>query len=272
MNQKIKVSILVIITLLCVFAMAGCGAIKFKTPTEAKTAQKMQEDATNNTMPADLEVTSNVYENELALPSGAVTAKYHVELPSFKATSEKATIIKKINTCYSDEMESLKQDCESYFAQVQAAYGELWSKSAEPSASYGVRHTFEVIDKSPERISVARTYKYTDVNMQIKYVYSAETFDCATGWPLKLSEVLIADTAKINDAIGAQITKWAADEQIDTSLLAPFDIVTNEYSFALNDSHIYICLDENGISSISPGAYLVKIPREDIAEILINED
>lgn len=264
---KLKMCACTVLSLF-LFATAGCGAIAFKTQEEASNTKKATEDISTATMPASLKVTSLVYDNALVLPQGAETAKYHAELPQFEEIGDKAPIIKKINEFYTNEFAALPQDCESYFGIIRAAYGNTWETATAPASVYGAKLSYDVVGQTDEFISVQTTYKYTDINMREKYVYSGETFDCTTGWPMKLNELFIADSTRVNSVISEQITLWAVAAGADAANIQPFDISKNEYSFAISDQILYLCLDQTAISAETPGGLMCAISRSALSEII----
>lgn len=255
-------------------AASGCSIARFRQqdelpPTNGVTAAKNGggEDA----QPAQYDAEDLVFDKQLELPSGAVTAVYHAVLPVFSETGDKAPILKKINEYYEVELEALQQDCESYFSQIQSSYGEAWQTAAQPVAVYTVDFTYEIVSAEGGRISVIRTYRYMDINMKEKVVYSCETFDCTTGWPIKMAELFISDTEKAEAALNEQLDAWCAKNEVDRSLLPDISLKKQDCSFAISEDTLYLCLDENGMSSVSPGARLIEIPLVELSGVMVQQ-
>lgn len=255
-------------------AAGGCSITRFRQqdelpPTNGTVAQK--ESGEERSQPVKYEADDLIFDKELTLPAGAVTAVYHASLPQFKEQGDKAPILKKINEYYETELKALQQDCESYFSQIQASYGNTWQIAAQAAAVYTVDFTYEIVTAEADRISVIRTYKYMDINMKEKVVYTGETFDCTTGWPMKLAELFISDTEKVEKVLNEQLDAWCAGNGVDRSLLPDISLKKQDCSFAVSEDTLYLCLDENGMSSISPGARLIEIPLAELAGVIKQE-
>ncbi|WP_458861932.1 hypothetical protein [Acidaminobacterium chupaoyuni] len=268
MQKQFFKSAVFLAAMLCLGLLGGCSTVQFKSPEEqpALAAKNSDTDAQEESL--DLKVKSLEYEDQLVLPSGAVAAVYHAELPQFEETGSKKVILKKINEYYEEELKALQQDCESYFNQIRSAYGATWETSAVAVADYRVDFTYRMVESTSDKISFVRSYVYNDVNMKQKQVFSAETFDCSTGWPLKLSEMFGNEVAKVNKTMEEQIGKWCEANTVDRKTLEAFDLTSKEYSFALSRDTLYLCLDEKGVSGSTPGARLVEIPTTAIESLL----
>lgn len=249
----------------------GCSIARFRQPDELPPTNGVAATKSNgeeNAQPVKYDSEDLVFDKQLELPSGAVTAVYHAALPVFSETGDKAPILKKINEYYEVELEALQQDCESYFSQIQASYGEAWQTAAQPVAVYTVDFTYEIVSAEGGRISVIRTYRYMDINMKEKVVYSCETFDCTTGWPIKMAELFISDTEKVEAALNEQLDAWCGKNEVDRTLLPDISLKKQDCSFAISDDTLYLCLDENGMSSVSPGARLIDIPLDGLSGVM----
>ena len=107
-----------------------------------------------------------------------------------------------------------------------------------------------------------------DTNVKDKVVYTAETFDCQTGWPEKLQDLFIEDKEKAQQAVVEQIEKWCGENGLEYSQLTPFTFEKQDGSFAISQDTLYLCMEESAISAQSAGGQLVKIPLENLEGVL----
>lgn len=269
--MKRNIQALTALLLLPVFLMSGgCSVSRFRQPEEEK--EETVKPAPQDTQPTDEETVYEadelLYEKQLDLPSGGVAATYRAALPQFKEEGGQGLILRKINEYYETELTALQQDCDSYFSQIQASYGDAWQTAVQPVADYHVDFSYELVQQSGGRISVVRTYRYVDTNVKDKVIYTAETFDCQTGWPEKLQDLFIEDKEKAQQAVTEQIEKWCGENGLEYSQLTPFTFEKQDGSFAISQDTLYLCMGESVISAQSAGGQLVKIPLENLESVL----
>lgn len=124
--------------------------------------------------------------------------------------------------------------------------------AVQPVADYHVDFSYELVQQSGGRISVVRTYRYVDTNVKDKVVYTAETFDCQTGWPEKLQDLFIEDKEKAQQAITEQIEKWCGENGLEYSQLNPFTFEKQDGSFAISQDTLYLCMEESATVPRAP--------------------
>lgn len=247
----------------------GCAVGGFRQPEQNQPPENLAQPENGQPAPAQAyQAEELLYEKKLSLPSGGEAAVYRAVLPQFQAEGEKAPILDKINRHYREELSVLQQDCESYFNQIKAAYGENWQSAKQPTLPYRVDFTYQVYQAAGERISLSRTYRYLDINGKEKTVYSAETFDCTTGWLIKLAD-LFADPERAEQVVREQLRLWLEENQVETVSAQDFSFQKQDSAFALSESTLYLCLEEGVVSTESPGGRLAEIPLESLAELLI---
>ena len=270
-DMKRTIQALTAFLLLPIFLLAGgCSVSRFRQPEEEakETVKPAPQDEQKEEEQTVYQADALVYEKQLDLPSGGVAATYRAALPQFKEEGSQGLILRKINEYYETELVSLQQDCESYFGQIQASYGNGWQTAVQPVADYHVDFSYELVQQSGGRISVVRTYRYVDTNVKDKVVYTAETFDCQTGWPEKLQDLFTGDKEKVQQAVIEQIEKWCGDNGLEYSQLTPFTFEKQDSSFAISQDTLYLCMEESAISSQSAGGQLVQIPLENLEDVL----
>ena len=168
MPKKMTRAALALAGLLVVSCAGGCSVARFRQQDELPDTSNQVNQQPQESQPVTLEQEDLVYEKQLTLPSGAVAATYRAELPQLAESGSKAPTIKKINQYYESELATLKEDCDSYFSQVQASYGESWQTAQQATAIYHVEYTYEPLELTDQRVSLLRTYRYQDINQQEK--------------------------------------------------------------------------------------------------------
>ena len=143
MPKKMTRAALALAGLLVVSCAGGCSVARFRQQDELPDTSNQVNQQPQESQPVTLEQEDLVYEKQLTLPSGAVAATYRAELPQLAESGSKAPTIKKINQYYESELATLKEDCDSYFSQVQASYGESWQTAQQATAIYHVEYTYE---------------------------------------------------------------------------------------------------------------------------------
>lgn len=250
----------------------GCAVGGFRQPEQNQPPENLAQSENGQSAPAQAyQAEELLYEKKLSLPSGAEAAVYRAVLPQFQTEGEKAPILDKINRHYREELTVLQQDCESYFNQIKAAYGDSWQSAQQPARKYRVDFTYQVYQAAGERISLSRTYRYLDVNGKEKAVYSAETFDCTTGWLIKLAD-LFEDPEQAEQAVREQIQLWMKENQVENVSAEDFSFQKQDSAFAISQDTLYLCLDESVVSTESPGGRLAEIPLKSLEDLLIQPE
>lgn len=244
----------------------GCAVGGFRQPEQAQPEAPAPAE-NGQAAPAAYQAEDLLYEKKLNLPSGGQAALYRALLPQFQAEGEKTPILEKINRHYREELTVLQQDCESYFNQIKASYGENWQSAQQPTRDYRVEFTYQVRQAAGDRISLSRTYRYLDVNGKEKTVYSAETFDCTTGWLMKLAD-LFADPQRAEQALREQIQLWIEENQVENVSAEDFSFQKQDSAFAISQDTLYLCLDESAVSTESAGGHLAEIPLQSLKDLL----
>lgn len=206
-----------------------------------------------------------LYEKKLSLPSGGQAAIYRASLPQFEVEGDKAPILDKINQHYRAELSVLQQDCESYFNQIKAYYGDSWQSAQALDLDYRVDFDYQIRQAADQRISLTREYRYLDVAGKEKVVYSAETFDCTTGWLIKLED-LFDDKSQAEQEVKRQLQLWIEKNQIENVSVDDFSFEKQDSAFAIGEDSLYLCLDESAVSTESAGGCLAEIPLESLED------
>lgn len=206
-----------------------------------------------------------LYEKKLSLPSGGQAAIYRASLPQFEVEGDKAPILDKINQHYRAELSVLQQDCESYFNQIKAYYGDSWQSAQALDLDYRVDFDYQIRQAAGQRISLTREYRYLDVAGKEKVVYSAETFDCTTGWLIKLED-LFDDKSQAEQEVKRQLQLWIEKNQIENVSVDDFSFEKQDSAFAIGEDSLYLCLDESAVSTESAGGCLAEIPLESLED------
>lgn len=206
-----------------------------------------------------------LYEKKLSLPSGGQAAIYRASLPQFEVEGDKAPILDKINQHYRAELSVLQQDCESYFNQIKAYYGDSWQSAQALDLDYRVDFDYQIRQAAGQRISLTREYRYLDVAGKEKVVYSAETFDCTTGWLIKLED-LFDDKSQAEQEVKRQLQLWIEKNQIENVSVDDFSFEKQDSAFAIGEDSLYLCLDESAVSTESAGGRLAEIPLESLED------
>lgn len=247
----------------------GCAVGGFRQPQETPPENNVAPAETESGAPIQVyQARELLYEKKLSLPSGAQAAIYRVALPQFEEEGDKAPILEKINQHYRAELSVLQQDCESYFNQIKAHYGESWQSAQQPELEYRVDFDYQIRQAAGQRISLSRTYRYLDVAGKEKTVYSAETFDCTTGWLIKLGD-LFADKEQAEEEVKRQIQLWIDKNQIENISAEDFSFEKQDSAFAIGEDTLYLCLDESVVSTESAGGCLAEIPLESLEDWMV---
>ena len=247
----------------------GCAVGGFSQPQPTPQEDSVAPAETESGAPVQVyQARELLYEKKLSLPSGEQAAIYRVSLPQFEAEGDKAPILEKINQHYRAELSVLQQDCESYFNQIKAYYGESWQSAQQLELEYRVDFDYQIRQAAGQRISLSRSYRYLDVNGKEKTVYSAETFDCTTGWLVKLAD-LFADASEAEQEVKRQIQLWMDENQIENISVDDFSFQKQDSAFAIGEDTLYLCLDESVVSTESAGGRLAEIPLESLEHLKV---
>ncbi len=271
MPKKMTRAALALAGLLVVSCAGGCSVARFRQQDELPDTSNQVNQQPQESQPVTLEQEDLVYEKQLTLPSGAVAATYRAELPQLAESGSKAPTIKKINQYYESELATLKEDCDSYFSQVQASYGESWQTAQQATAIYHVEYTYEPLELTDQRVSLLRTYRYQDINQQEKVIYIGDMFDVGTGWPVKLEELFQGEQSEVEQTLNELVESWCETNQVERSWLPQVTLEQQENDFALGENTLYLCLAETGVRTDSPGSYLVEIPLEELQDLLAQD-
>ena len=247
----------------------GCAVGGFEEPRQTPAEDSVLPAETEPGAPVQVyQAKELLYEKKLSLPSGAQAAIYRASLPQFEEEGEENPILEKINQHYRAELSVLQQDCESYFNQIKAYYGESWQSAQQPTLEYRVDFDYQIRQAAGQRVSLSRAYRYLDVNGKEKVVYSAETFDCTTGWLIKLGD-LFADQDEAEQEVKRQLQLWIEKNQIENVSVDDFSFAKQDSAFAIGEDFLYLCLEESVVSTDSAGGCLAEIPLESLESLMV---
>lgn len=142
----------------------GCAVGGFEEPRQTPAEDSVLPAETEPGAPVQVyQAKELLYEKKLSLPSGAQAAIYRASLPQFEEEGDENPILEKINQHYRAELSVLQQDCESYFNQIKAYYGESWQSAQQPTLEYRVDFDYQIRQAAGQRVSLSRAYRYLDV-------------------------------------------------------------------------------------------------------------